>query len=340
MNKIIFRVDIGQSIGIGHIRRCEALASAFNDIDIESVFIINKLGQDFKIPYRTYFLSKFYSDGDVDLEINEINNLAIRENVKTIVLDSYNINAEYIARLRSFGFFVVSIDDLADIDFPSNLVINGSAGAKYLDYKSKTDETVFLLGLEYFLLRQEFNVSNYKINNEVNNILITMGGSDTKNNTYKIIKLLDRIPGEFKLKVILGPFYDRSTNIKLLSNDSQKDIEILDSPTDMRPIMESVDLAVSAAGQTIYELCALGVPSFAIKSAINQDHNINELSRLGAIYSIESYDNVDFDDRFINKIRTLIDDYKIRKNISLTSKRLIDGKGSERVANHISKYAL
>ena len=58
MNKIIFRVDIGQSIGIGHIRRCEALASAFNDIDIESVFIINKLGQDFKIPYRTYFLSK------------------------------------------------------------------------------------------------------------------------------------------------------------------------------------------------------------------------------------------------------------------------------------------
>ena len=67
MNKVIFRVDIGQSTGIGHIRRCEALASALNDLNIESVFILSKgikeeLSGEHKaywLPYRKHFLSQF-----------------------------------------------------------------------------------------------------------------------------------------------------------------------------------------------------------------------------------------------------------------------------------------
>ena len=100
-------------------------------------------------------------------------------------------------------------------------------------------------------------------------------------------------------------------------------------------IMESVDLAISAAGQTIYELCALGVPTIAIQSAENQSSNIDELSRLGAIYSIKS-STYHTSTAFL--IRTLIYDYNVRKSISSISKRLLDGKGPERVAKHILKY--
>ena len=363
MNKVIFRVDIGQSTGIGHIRRCEALASALNDLNVESVFILNKtmneellwVYKDHNLPYRKHFLSQFlssdYSSCDVEREVDEINKFALEENIRTIVLDSYHINSEYITRLRSYGFFVVTIDDLADMPFPSDVVVNGSAGAKYLNYKSSTDETVFLLGLEYFLLRPEFKSRNYQINNEVNNILITMGGSDSSDNTSQIIQLLENryvngglVLGDFKLKVVLGPFYHNRVNIELLSKNSKRDIEIIDSPSNMCSIMESVDLAISAAGQTIYELCALGVPAVAIQSAENQSSNINELSRLGAIYSMprstpySEYANTGFILRFKSAIRTLIYDYNVRKNISSISKRLVDAKGPERVANHILKY--
>jgi len=358
MDKVIFRVDISQSTGIGHIRRCEALASALNDLNVESVFILNeamdedllRVYKNYDLPYRKHFLSQFlstdYSNDDAQREIDEINNFAVEENSRTIVLDSYQINdSKYIARLRSYGFFVVTIDDLADMSFPSDLVVNGSAGAKYLNYKSSTDETVFLLGLEYFLLRPEFKYHNYQINNEVNNILITMGGSDSSDNTSLIIKLLENRISErdFKLKVVLGPFYDNHVNIELLSKNSKRDIEIIDSPTNMRSIMESVDLAISAAGQTIYELCALGVPAVAIQSAENQSSNINELSRLGAIYSIRSspyseYGDTVFESEFKNCIRTLIYDYDVRKNISDIAKKLVDGNGPERVGNHILKY--
>ena len=349
MNKVIFRVDIGQSTGIGHIRRCEALASALNDLNIESVFILNKAIDEelfgeykaYNLPYRKHFLSQFlspdYSTYDLNQEVDEINNFATEENSKTIVLDSYHINSEYIIRLRSYGFFVVTIDDLADISFSSDVVVNGSAGAKYLNYKSSTDETVFLLGVEYFLLRPEFKSRNYQINNEVNTILITMGGSDSSDNTSLIIKLLEKkMTGvDFKLKVVLGPFYDNRVNIELLSKSSKRDIDIIDSPNNMSFIMESVDLAISAAGQTIYELCALGVPTVAIQSAENQSSNIDELSRLGAIYSIKSST---YPTSMAFLIRTLIYDYNVRKSISSISKRLLDGNGPERVAKHILKY--
>ena len=55
--------------------------------------------------------------------------------------------------------------------------------------------------------------------------------------------------------------------------------------------MGQVDLAVSAAGQTLYELAQMGVPTIAIQVADNQKDNIEGWLKAGFIHFAGEWDD-------------------------------------------------
>ena len=99
--------------------------------------------------------------------------------------------------------------------------------------------------------------------------------------------------------------------------------------------MLEADLAISAAGQTLYELACTGCPTVAIKVASNQEGQLRAMESDGLIQAIcvESTEDI-----LINlkiKLVSLLSDGNARQTMVKAGQDMIDGKGGPRVAQKI-----
>jgi RimJ/RimL family protein N-acetyltransferase len=98
--------------------------------------------------------------------------------------------------------------------------------------------------------------------------------------------------------------------------------------------MLSSDIAITAAGQTLYELASCGTPSIAIAVAENQKNNIYEWRRKEFLLNTIFYSDINFISRIIEQIQAL-QSITVRKKLSGIGIENVDTKGSARVINYI-----
>ena len=104
--------------------------------------------------------------------------------------------------------------------------------------------------------------------------------------------------------------------------------------TEMAELMLQCDLAVTAGGTTIYELCALGVPFVCFSYAENQEALVDYAGRreIGLDAGKYHYDPV----RTLENIGILVEraaaDAQQRREMSRRAARLVDGRGAVRLA--------
>jgi spore coat polysaccharide biosynthesis predicted glycosyltransferase SpsG len=105
----------------------------------------------------------------------------------------------------------------------------------------------------------------------------------------------------------------------------------------MASLMSSCDLAVSAAGTTLYELCALGVPSISFTMADNQLTTANAFAAVEAIPC--AGDLRTGVDAVLDEVLRFITESspEKRKAAHETMSSLIDGKGALRIAEAIAE---
>ncbi|MBQ8878073.1 MAG: hypothetical protein IJ029_05040, partial [Lachnospiraceae bacterium] len=130
--------------------------------------------------------------------------------------------------------------------------------------------------------------------------------------------------------------------------------------TDMAALMSTCDLAVSAAGTTLYELCALGVPAISFTMADNQLVAAKAFDEAGAIpcagdirrEKAQVMNKVfDFIQQMTAHNTSLItentiaeppsatptESYQRRLQAHQVMHRLVDGGGASRIANELAQ---
>lgn len=306
------------SIGMGHIMRCVAMAEVMIEKNIE-VYFYTKYEQGYKFLIDKGFNTLLYKN-ILDIEIN----------CEYIIIDSYDVDKNIFDILKQKAKKLVYIDDLNLFDYNVNLVINTGVNAKNMGYNFVSNKK-FLLGCEYCILRKEFKQETKKsINKNVKNILITTGGSDKYNMTFEIFKFLKSILSKVDYHIIIGQAFNKE-NIIL---NGENDVHLYDSPGNMAQIMNNCDLAISAGGNTLYELCNLGIPTIAFIYADNQLNLVNGLENLNCISNIGYYNKIDYS-YFKDIIYKYINDFDFRNSISYNQRNLIDGKGVYRIVENI-----
>lgn len=106
--------------------------------------------------------------------------------------------------------------------------------------------------------------------------------------------------------------------------------------SDMAALMSTCDLAFSAGGTTLYELCAIGVPSVSFSMADNQIPGVKAFDDAGLIpWAGDIRDNEAFYDDAVEKLTSLLKNPDARKQQSDLMRMAIDGAGARRIADAI-----
>jgi len=336
--KVLFRVDASTKIGLGHLLRSLSLALALKTLGTESLFLTNNLSSSQKqVEPHGFAVNALPSVGSWTAEdIKSTLELADWNGCRTILVDSHEVGEDYLAQLRSAGLFVIVRDDLALQPFSCQMLINGNADAGQLPYHSSSGDTQFLLGPKYIVLRPEYQgLPTRNISASVHNVLVILGGADSKNLMPSILNLLDKIPGDFAVTAVVGPFFDNLTHIQAAAKNANRIISLIYCPDSVHDLMLEADLAISAAGQTLYELACSGCPSVVIKVASNQSGQMRAMESAGFLQgSIDAGDRDCWEIIGESAARLLIDP-AARQRLSTTGQLLVDGQGAKRVAEAI-----
>ena len=336
--RILFRVDAGPIIGLGHLQRCLSLATALRRNDISCLFLTNDeptiVDRIARFDFEGRILTACESWGTADLE-QTLATAAVK-GCSTIIIDSDYEGAYYLSQLRSAGYFVVAIEDTTPHPFPCHLVVNGDAHARKLSYSSPFKDTRFLLGPEYSILRHEFwDAWCRLLPEDIDNILVTLGGADPYNIMPKVIKSLDTLPGTFSITAIIGPFFENLAEIQAVSKQAQRSIIFVQNPDSVRDLMVQANIAVSAGGQTLYELACVGCPTIAIRIAANQDGQLGVFEEAGFLRIADHGNHSNIAEAVSDMVGVLLADPEARTAMSFAGQRLVDGRGALRVAQTI-----
>ena len=101
---------------------------------------------------------------------------------------------------------------------------------------------------------------------------------------------------------------------------------------ELRDIMMNADFAITASGQTIYELLAVKTPFIPIKIAENQSNNLNGLKKYYPDLHYIDIDKVDWMYSLIKEFYRMMR-YEYRLTFNAYYHKLVDGMGARRIVD-------
>jgi len=322
--KVIILTEGSRDIGFGHVTRCVSLYQAFQERGIEPFLVIN--GDD---------SIKGLVEG-LNYEITnwlEKDKLKIIEGCDVVIIDSYLAGKEIYEYVSEHVKAPVYIDDYNRLEYPRGIVVNGGIHAHKLNYPKRKDVT-YLLGTEYMPLRKPFwDVPKKEIREKVESVLITFGGDDVRNLTPKVLSMLRENFPQLNKRVVIGRGFRNIEEIKACA-DGNTELIFYPDAEEIKNLMLESDIAISAGGQTLYELARVGVPTVAVAVAENQLESVFGLNEAGVVKYAGKWQ----EKRLFNQLKEFINfmmNIDVRKKLHLQAKKLVDGKGSLNIVSYL-----
>jgi len=324
--KVTIITEGGLNIGLGHIMRCLSVYQAFEERNINVKLIVNSDNSVDKLLENKNY--KIFNWVEKQQELFDL----IKDN-NVVIIDSYLAEISFYKKISELVEIPVYIDDNNRLEYPKGFVLNGNIHAKELNYPANKD-IKYLLGTEYTPLRKEFWDVPEKVQKEkINNVMIVLGGNDIRNLTPLIMGFLKRKYPFWKKNIIIGSSF---SNIDAIKKEIDENTNLIYYPDaqGMKEIMLKSDMAISAGGQTLYELARIGVPTIGICVAENQIGNIQGWQKVGFLDYTDLHNESTLSKEFTNIIERLQEE-SIREEKSKIGKHLVDGKGSYRVVKDL-----
>jgi spore coat polysaccharide biosynthesis predicted glycosyltransferase SpsG len=271
--------EAAQATGLGHFVRSMALVTE-----------LARRGADLHVLLRPDVLPSARADaaavGSVHVgDWADAPGLAARLGAD-VVVDSYRVGGPEIEELSRAcaraGRQLVVIDDLADRDFPADVVVNQNLGAERLTYPRAAR---VLAGPRHALLRPDFPAgraaglaSAELLPDQPRRVLVLFGGTDASG-TAQTAAL-----------AALAAFPDAAVRVVLPVPQAPRPELLAEArATVLRPLatvheeMLAADLVVSAGGTTLWELCCLARAVAVVAVADNQVPTYDEMAAGGHV---------------------------------------------------------
>lgn len=335
------RTDGNGKIGTGHVMRCLEIAKAYKEsrgtvqflvADEESKNFIESKG------FSCYMMNSKWNN--LDSELDKLVTCKQECGVERLLIDSYFISKEYVKTWKNMGVKVAYLDDLCSEGYDLDALFNGAVWATQEKYEKwyQAGNTKLYLGCRYLPLRREFaKIPEKKVKEKADNILVLSGGTDPY---HFLLGFATNLPEDMEKKcqyyLVCGIFNDDYEKI-VSSCQGRENIHILHNVNNLYEYMCKADVAISACGMTLYELCACKTPSIMYLMADNQKGNMEGFIQGDLFESIgDIRESIDYAFLFEKLDSLMMDDVK-RHNIAMKIKEMVDGKGAYRIADELGK---
>lgn len=288
---------------------------------------------------------------------------ALAQKNTSILVDSYYVTEKYLAALKK-RITTIYMDDIYAFSYPVDMLINYNIYGEEMGYEKDAAfaDTKLLLGANYVPLREEFSAgagyvqSRKELSAETENvtpaedrlhqtaeqgrtadggILITTGGSDSFNLAGQLLMEAMKYDAlkEKEYHVVSGSLNPHIGELQALAQ-KHENIHIHCNVTNMAELMAEREVALSAGGSTLYELCAVGVPVIAFSFAENQERLVQTFVKRGIAQYGGNYrtDGNKMIQNTIAGLETLLEDKNLRTEYRKKARTLVDGRGAERIA--------
>lgn len=290
-------------------------------------------------------------------------NAALAQKNTSILVDSYYVTEKYLAALKK-RITTIYMDDIYAFSYPVDMLINYNIYGEEMGYEKDAAfaDTKLLLGTEYVPLREEFAAgagyaqSRKELSAETENvtpaedrlhqtaeqgrtadggILITTGGSDSFNLAGQLLMEAMKYDAlkEKEYHVVSGSLNPHIGELQALAQ-KHENIHIHCNVTNMAELMAESEVALSAGGSTLYELCAMGVPVIAFSFAENQERLVQTFVKRGIAQYGGNYrtDGNKMIQNTIAGLEKLCGDEALKTEYRRKALQLVDGRGAERIA--------
>ena len=316
-------LDASKKIGTGHLLRCLQIYKSYSP---KKVFFLTRslylkrLFKRKKLPH--YFVT----------EENKLSQFLISKKFKVIIFDIIKFDS-FLSKIFFKGkkiikIFRVVIANTLSMNVKPDLIVFPVV----TKFRSKSKKV--FIGEKYAVLPKLPKKKNIK---NINNIMISMGGSDPNKITLKTLEILKESNLLINLNIVIGSLskIKNSEITKILSAKKIK-FSIFRSQKNLKKIMLDNDLLITSSGITKFEASLMRLPSIIIANDKETENNqIAFAQKKTSIYLGH------FNSKKIKKLNNVI--MSLKKNINkvlMMQKRCInflDHKGALRIRQIIDK---
>lgn len=331
---LYIRADMNDTIATGHMMRCLSIADALKRKGENTVFILAD-GQAVELlRSRGYDYIILHTEWNrMEAEFPVLREEIERRKISRLLIDSYQVTERYLANLRQH-VETIYIDDLNAFEYPVNTIICYANYCSKFHYEERYHSVKLYLGTKYVPLREAFwNCREKRISTQVENLLILSGGTDPYDVIGKILAQIDRERYR-RIDVICGKYNKRYKMLNEAYRNAEN-IHIHRAVPDIEKYMSIADVAISAGGTTLYELCACGTPTISYSLADNQIDNVKQFQE---DQLIDYAGDVRYED-VAGRVRDYLERYQydssLRREKSIKMQQMVDGKGALRLAQEL-----
>lgn len=322
------RTEASAQIGLGHFMRCFAVAEAARHRGMAVTFLLNESTE----AIRSRLAQIGAGCRRLETAIGSPQDAAaIRTSVPTgelLLVDSYAVGSEFYTDLCA-DYRLAVFDDLAQVrPLSVHLVINAAASALPEVYAEIAPDAQLCLGPDYAPIRHEFRRS-YPTSGRAH-ISVLFGGSDPKGFTALCAEALLEVAPRYDIRLIVGPA-NRDVDALRRLCAAHAALKLYLSPDNVAEVLSGASLVVTAAGGSVGEIAAMGLPALVMVVVDNQ----------AALLSASPYPVLDardgWPDGFKDKVKTLLSDVLGRVTGAARAHALVDGRGAERIVEALTR---
>jgi len=319
---ICFRTKGNHNQGMGDVMGSLAIADELRrrgysvvfliDNDIEAAAAIRKMGFTF------FTAAEFSTEEEAWISIH----------YDAVVVNQLSTPVERLSIIKRHCDVLVTLDDTGEA---SRKLADLRINPLYYDKGAYCDPCYVPL---HTVFMEAHNKTKY-IHETVRNLLVTLGGSDTYGLTPQIIGALSTHGVDIQITVVVGPAFAHHCELEKALLNSKREFSLqhaVDIGT-LCYLIQKADLAICAAGNTLFEMACCGTPVAVICGEPFEEETAYRLEKLG--FGIVMPFNTTVDQELLQKVLGKLEPLEIRQSQSRRGKELIDGKGIERIADMI-----
>ena len=334
---IALRCDARPETGTGHVVRCLALGDELASRGVR----VSIIGEVTGVPWledqvARRGLSVLAAPEDPD----ELAALARQTGTDAVVLDGYHLDTRCGEALRESGLTVLSIvDDTFGGGQDADLYLDQNFGARAQPGVPRDRQ---LVGLDYALFRDEVlrhRPSSHPVpSGPTPRVLAVFGGSDPHAAATVAVPLM-LSSGRPMHVIAVAARPEVAQALASLPTGPGQHVEVVAPTPDLAALAATCDLAVTAAGSSVWEFFCLGLPALLVCVVDNQTPGYDAVTKEGLALPFGHLSRLRHDqearDGATAAIAGLLDDPVACASMSDRGMKLVDGRGRVRVSDSL-----